>query len=52
MTSVDLGNNTVKVTLTGRLDTPGVDQVQTRFFAAMIPTGHNAIVDLSGVDAR
>ena len=40
----------VKVTLTGRLDTPGVDRVETRFIASLIPGGNNAIVDLSQVD--
>src|SRR4051794_6160743 len=40
----------VKVTLTGRLDTPGVDRIETRFVASLIPAGNNAIVDLSQVD--
>jgi anti-anti-sigma factor len=38
-----------KIVLTGRLDTAGVDQVETRFGAAVVPAGKNTIVDLSGV---
>jgi len=45
-----LGERLVKVTLTGRLDTPGVDGLETRFLAAMVPDANNAIVDLSRVD--
>ena len=40
----------VKVTLTGRLDSPGVDRVETRFMASLVPGGNNAIIDLSQVD--
>jgi anti-anti-sigma factor len=46
---VDLGNNIVRVMLRGRLDTPGVDRVETRFAAAIVPQGRHAIVDLSDV---
>jgi anti-anti-sigma factor len=46
----DLGDNNYKVTLHGRLDTPGVDRIETRFVASLVPKGHSAIVDLSGVD--
>jgi len=35
--------------LTGRLDTAGVDVVETRFGAAIVPNGKNTIVDLSEV---
>ncbi len=49
MTVQDLGNRTTKVALHGRLDTPGVDQVETRFTAAVAPSGKNALVDLSDV---
>ena len=38
-----------RVVLTGRLDTAGVDVVETRFGAAIVPNGKNTIVDLSGV---
>lgn len=45
-----LGPNLVKVALAGRLDTPGVDRIETRFIAALVPGAKNAIVDLSQVD--
>lgn len=38
-----------RVVLVGRLDTAGVDVVETRFGAAIVPNGRNTIVDLSGV---
>ena len=50
MTTTDLGDGIVKITLEGRLDTPGVDQVETRFTASLVPGGKNAVVDMSGVD--
>ena len=40
----------VKVGLVGRLDTPGVDAVETGFTAAVVPRAARAVVDLSGVD--
>jgi anti-anti-sigma factor len=49
MDVTDLGNNILKIVLHGRLDTPGVDQIETRFSATIVPKGHNAIVDLSDV---
>ena len=36
-----------KVVLMGRLDTKGVDLVETRFGAAIVPNGKNTIVDLT-----
>jgi anti-anti-sigma factor len=45
----DLGNAT-KIVLRGRLDTPGVGQIETRFIASIVPAGKHALVDLSGVD--
>ena len=39
-----------KVVLTGRLDTAGVDRIETKFVAALVPRGLHAIVDLSKVD--
>ena len=39
-----------KVVLKGRLDTVGVDHIETKFVAALVPRGLNAIVDLSDVD--
>jgi len=40
----------VKVGLVGRLDTPGVDAIETRLTGALVPRGARAIVDLSGVE--
>ncbi|MDE2370401.1 MAG: STAS domain-containing protein [Burkholderiales bacterium] len=41
----------IKITLTGRLDTAGVDRVETRFNAAAVAGGgHDTLVDLGGVD--
>ncbi|MET1082760.1 MAG: STAS domain-containing protein [Burkholderiales bacterium] len=45
---MDLGN-AAKIALLGRLDTPGVDQIETRFTASVVPAGKHAVVDLSGV---
>ena len=39
-----------KVVLKGRLDTAGVDRMETKFVAALVPRGVSAIVDLSQVD--
>ena len=50
MTVTSLGEHLVKVTLVGRLDTPGVDRVETRFVAFLVPGANNAVIDLSGVD--
>lgn len=40
----------MKVTLVGRLDTPGVDGIEARFLDALAASGHDAIVDLSQVE--
>jgi len=40
----------VRVGLVGRLDTPGVDAIETRFTAAVCPRGARTVVDLSGVE--
>ncbi len=45
---IDLGGNTVKIVLSGRLDTPG-DRLETRFIAECAATSGNAIIDLSNV---
>lgn len=45
-----LDDETLEARLTGRLDVVGVDAVETRFTAALVPSGKNALVDLSGVD--
>ena len=46
----ELGDDLRKVTLTGRLDTPGVLGIEPRFVTGIVPGGKNAIVDLSRVD--
>jgi anti-anti-sigma factor len=43
-------DNIARIRLNGRLDTHGVDQVETKFTASLVPGRHNAIVDLSGLD--
>lgn len=45
-----LGDDRIKVILKGRLDTPGVDRVETRFVAATVPRGRHTLVDLSEVE--
>jgi len=40
----------VQIALVGRLDSPGVDQVETKFTARLVPAGANGVVDLSGVE--
>ena len=41
--------NIARVKLRGRLDTPGVDRVEAKFTAAVVPEGRNTVVDLSEV---
>jgi anti-sigma B factor antagonist len=45
-----LGEHLVGITLIGRLDTQGVDGVETRLTAAIVPEGNSAIVDLTHVE--
>src|SRR5215510_5373217 len=45
----NLGDDLVNVKLTGRLDTPGVDRIELRLTATLVPSGKNAVVDLSDV---
>jgi anti-anti-sigma factor len=40
----------LKVGLVGRLDSPGVDAIETRLTAAVCPRGARTVVDLSGVE--
>jgi anti-anti-sigma factor len=40
----------LRVGLVGRLDTPGVDAIETRLTAACVPGAARTIVDLSGVE--
>lgn len=49
MEVTELDGKAIKIALRGRLDTAGVDQIETRFSASIVPGGHQAIVDLSGV---
>ena len=44
----DLGSAS-RIALHGRLDTPGVDQIETRFTASVVSPANHALVDLSGV---
>lgn len=44
----DLGH-AAKVALAGRLDTPGVNEIETHFTAAVVPAGRHTLVDLSDV---
>jgi len=46
---VALADNVARVKLRGRLDTHGVDQIETKFTASIVPGGRNAVVDLSEV---
>lgn len=45
----DAGGGILSVSLNGRLDTPGVDQIETQLTAHLVPRGARAIVDLSQV---
>lgn len=47
---VALTENIAHVKLRGRLDTHGVDQVETKFTASIVPGHRNAVVDLSEVN--
>jgi anti-anti-sigma factor len=44
------GAKAIKVTIRGRLDTAGVDRIETRFLASSVSGGRDTVVDLSGVD--
>jgi anti-anti-sigma factor len=46
----EMGDKLRQVTLTGRLDTPGVLAIEPRFVTGLVPGGKHAIVDLSRVD--
>jgi anti-anti-sigma factor len=46
---IALVENIARVRLKGRLDTPGVDQVEGKFIASVVTGGKNAVVDLSQV---
>ena len=44
-----LTESLTRIVLSGRLDTPGVDQIETQFLAAAVPPAKNVVVDLSRV---
>ncbi|HXJ00393.1 MAG TPA: STAS domain-containing protein [Micropepsaceae bacterium] len=44
-----LVDNIARIKLRGRLDTQGVDQIETKFTASVVPARRNALVDLSEV---
>ena len=46
----DAGAGILNVLLTGRLDTPGVDSIETLLTAHLVPRGARAILDLSQVE--
>jgi anti-anti-sigma factor len=48
VTTLDEG--LARVRLAGRLDTPGVDNVETVFVAALVPGSRNAVIDLTDVE--
>jgi anti-sigma B factor antagonist len=50
MEVIGVGDKITKVRLKGRLDTPGVDQIETRLVATLVPGGKSAIIDLSDVE--
>jgi anti-anti-sigma factor len=50
MTVTDGAGGIVEVALGGRLDTPGVAQIELRFTATLVPRAARAIVDLSKVE--
>ncbi|WP_342619154.1 STAS domain-containing protein [Rhodoferax sp. GW822-FHT02A01] len=45
----DITDTLRKVTLTGRLDLPGTDEISTKFAALSATSNRRVIVDLSGV---
>lgn len=50
MTTHDLGSDTVKIDLDGRLDTVGAGAIELKFTVASVTAGKHTIVDLSGVE--
>jgi anti-anti-sigma factor len=45
-----LPDGLTKIMLSGRLDTSGVDRIEARFVAAIVPGSRSAVVDLSRVE--
>lgn len=50
MNLATVADGVVNVALLGRLDTPGVDAIETQLSASLVPTATSAIVDLSRVE--
>src|SRR5579871_2295204 len=50
MQITDEAEGVLKVGLVGRLDTPGVDKIELRMTASLVPRGARAVVDLSQVE--
>jgi anti-sigma B factor antagonist len=46
---ISMTGNIARVKLRGRLDTPGVDQVEGKFTASVVPDARSAVVDLREV---
>ena len=44
-----LADGLIKVALAGRLDTSGVDRIETRFGAAVVAGSNNAVIDVSRI---
>jgi len=49
LTIQEQSDTLTRVVLIGRLDTMGVERVETQFNAAIAPRGQNAVLDFSGV---
>ena len=45
----DAGEGVLNVLMVGRLDTPGVDRIETQLTAHLVPRGARAMIDLSQV---
>lgn len=50
MEVTEVSDGLTRIIFSGRLDTPGVDKVETLFVATVVPSGKSTIVDLSRVD--
>jgi anti-sigma B factor antagonist len=46
---IDVIEDIARVKLRGRLDTPGVDQIESKFTSSVVASGVNTVVDLSEV---
>src|SRR5687768_12176868 len=46
MAIAGLDNGVTKITLSGRLDTPGVDRIEARLVATVVPNHRSTIIDV------